>query len=114
MWNGESGECQAVLIGHTDGVVCLEKHEGYMLSGSRDGSVRFWDLETCECKKTIEQVGHWVHSIVSCGYDGKIMFGTRNVLEWNSYFPKRVTPWNGHKNCVGSITKHNEGIDCIL
>lgn len=44
MWNAESGKCIHVLQGHTSTVRCLAMHGNNVVSGSRDGTLRVWDV----------------------------------------------------------------------
>ena len=47
----QRGSCTAVLNGHTDSITALtaDKHASWLLSGSRDGSVRVWHVLTGTC-----------------------------------------------------------------
>ena len=51
-------ECISTLKGHTDTVNCMELHENsnYLMSGSSDQTVRFWDLTSDACLATLS--GH--------------------------------------------------------
>ena len=43
------------LLGHRDQVVCLYQHEGNLISGSHDHTIRIWDLNSEICIKVIRQ-----------------------------------------------------------
>lgn len=52
-YDGETGEPRKVFRGHTDTVTCLAIHTGLLLSGSSDGSVRAWEVETADPVATL-------------------------------------------------------------
>ena len=57
VWNLENGQCQKILMGHTDGVTSVALLPGNRcISGSKDRTMRVWDLETGVCRYVME--GH--------------------------------------------------------
>jgi WD40 repeat protein len=47
VWNTSDGQVERCLLGHTGKVRCLGfRPDGHLVSGSSDGSVRLWDVET--------------------------------------------------------------------
>ncbi len=54
--NGDKTECIGVLKGHTSYITCLSVVEAVALTGSADGTVKKWDLTSCECLFTFQ--GH--------------------------------------------------------
>lgn len=54
-------------VGHTDAVRALATADNRLFSGSYDGTVKVWDVETLECLKTL--AGHTgpVRTLVSSG-----------------------------------------------
>lgn len=47
VWNAESGTCVHTLYGHTSTVRCMHLHSTKVVSGSRDATLRMWDVEVC-------------------------------------------------------------------
>ena len=48
--NWKLGHCKTTyLCGHTDSVYCLQFDEHKIITGSRDRTIRFWDLHTYRC-----------------------------------------------------------------
>ena len=45
VWNAESGTCVHTLYGHTSTVRCMHLHATKVVSGSRDATLRMWDVE---------------------------------------------------------------------
>jgi WD40 repeat protein len=54
-WDLETGQCRAVLSGHTSGVlsVALSADGRWGLSGGNDRTLRWWDLETGQCRAAL-------------------------------------------------------------
>ncbi|KAK3987474.1 beta-TrCP [Cladorrhinum sp. PSN332] len=52
--NWKSGKAQPVYLnGHTDSIYCLQFDESKIITGSRDRTIRVWDLATYACKLII-------------------------------------------------------------
>ncbi|TQV94455.1 hypothetical protein V2A60_005498 [Cordyceps javanica] len=49
----EGRACPVYLSGHTDSVYCLQFDERKIISGSRDKTIRVWDMRTLECRLVI-------------------------------------------------------------
>ena len=57
VWNAESGTCVHTLYGHTSTVRCMHLHATKVVSGSRDATLRMWDVEVgCYCKSRLANV----------------------------------------------------------
>ncbi len=52
VWNVLTGECALTLRGHTAALSAVDIHpeSKTLVSGSKDQSVRVWDLSTGECR----------------------------------------------------------------
>ncbi|KAG6055634.1 hypothetical protein E4U17_002842 [Claviceps sp. LM77 group G4] len=54
----KEGKAQAVYLnGHTDSIYCLQFDEFKIISGSRDQTIRIWDMQTLECRLVIGPPG---------------------------------------------------------
>jgi WD40 repeat protein len=49
VWDIETLECVRVLEGHNEAVLALAVGENFLVSGSYDTTVRFWDLNDLRC-----------------------------------------------------------------
>ncbi|KAL9485213.1 hypothetical protein ACSS6W_004002 [Trichoderma asperelloides] len=49
----EGKACPMYLNGHTDSIYCLQFDEYKIVSGSRDKTIRIWDMQTLECRLVI-------------------------------------------------------------
>ena len=58
------------LYGHTSTVRCMHLHGNKVVSGSRDATLRMWDVETGECLHVL--VGH-VAAVRCVQYDGRLV-----------------------------------------
>ncbi|GAV64322.1 WD40 domain-containing protein, partial [Cephalotus follicularis] len=72
-------ELVASLDGHTMAVVCLTVGANKLFSGSKDHTIRIWDIETLKCTHTLK--GHtdavmsiigWDHYLMTCSLDKTI------------------------------------------
>jgi WD40 repeat protein len=43
-WNIRNGNCIDIFKGHTEDVTCLDVHEGHLISGSADCTLRYFQL----------------------------------------------------------------------
>jgi WD40 repeat protein len=69
LWNTESGECLGALEGHEDLVDSISVFgEGRLASGSRDKTIRIWDVGTGECVRTIQSSHSYpIHALCVSG-----------------------------------------------
>ena len=124
LWQVNTGRRTGILQGHTDKVTCLAiSHSGRtLISGSRDKTIRFWDLEK---RKVIRTFGGYFdghlgqitalaltrdnQTLISCGADNslKIWDVNRAVEIQNIYFADTVTCLavspDGQLFCSGSL-----------
>jgi WD domain, G-beta repeat. len=62
------------LKGHTDNILCLDIQQDYILTGSKDQTVRYWDLKTClACYK-----GH-TEDVTSVQFSSKTWFVSSSI-----------------------------------
>jgi WD40 repeat protein len=64
----DRGQWHASLIGHEEFLMALAfSPDGrFLASGSNDGSVRLWDVETCECISV--NTGHSFYGVTSVAF----------------------------------------------
>ncbi|XP_058759771.1 zinc finger CCCH domain-containing protein 48-like [Vicia villosa] len=88
-WKGSSKpnspfELVASLCGHTKSVVCLTAgaHNKMLYSGSKDQSIKVWDLDTFECKMTLNAHADEVTSLLC--WDNFLLSGSsdRTIKVW--------------------------------
>jgi WD40 repeat protein len=48
LWNRKSWDCEKDFRGHEGFVYCLQIYQNSLISGSRDKTIKVWDLETTE------------------------------------------------------------------
>lgn len=121
VWDAESGACLHTLYGHTSTVRCMHLHGKRfcrfflscldlmfffflrVVSGSRDATLRVWDVETGECLYVL--MGHM--AAVRCvQYDGKLVVSGAydyNVKVWNPEREECLHTLHGHTNRVYSL-----------
>ncbi|OUM63678.1 hypothetical protein PIROE2DRAFT_9750 [Piromyces sp. E2] len=88
------------MISHTDSIYCLQYDDEKIISGSRDKTIKIWDIKTNECIKTL--YGH-TGSILSLQFDNNYLVtgsSDNTIIIWNI------------KNfeIIKRITKHNDSV----
>lgn len=56
VWNVLTGECEQILMGHTELVktLCFFDKERWIVSGSNDNTIKVWSIDTGECIRTLK------------------------------------------------------------
>ncbi|TPX55854.1 hypothetical protein PhCBS80983_g04983 [Powellomyces hirtus] len=88
------------LSGHEDAVYCIQFDKRFLLSGSRDRTLRFWDLKEHQCVRTLE--GHR-GSVLCLQYDDKyIVTGSsdQTIVIWDHQTRKLLHTLRGHTAAV--------------
>lgn len=131
VWDAETGCCIHTLYGHTSTVRCMHLHKNKyvfyapivcscyasnccrVVSGSRDATLRVWDIETGECLHVL--VGHM--AAVRCvQYDGRLVVSGAYdymVKVWNPEREECLHTLQGHTNRVYSLQVSKEICDLI-
>ncbi|KAG0142290.1 hypothetical protein CROQUDRAFT_662725 [Cronartium quercuum f. sp. fusiforme G11] len=62
IWDGTSGQCLKVLVGHDNWIRAIVFHPNgrHLLSASDDKTIRIWDLRTGRCVKALDAHDHFV------------------------------------------------------
>ena len=61
MWNINSGECSHTLKGHIDPITSIKIENNFIVSGSKDRTVKVW--EDWECRSTLVKHKDWIKMI---------------------------------------------------
>jgi WD40 repeat protein len=107
------GSCEHVFRGHS-GYVCVVafSHSGKQIfSGSEDGTVKAWDVESRQCRFTIDAHTGWVQCM-SLSPDGhRIVSGGRDDLikMWDVESGKQLRVFAGHKDIIRSVAYSPDG-----
>ncbi|PSB47423.1 hypothetical protein C7B80_09550 [Cyanosarcina cf. burmensis CCALA 770] len=126
LWDCSSGECDKILQGHAGWILSviflpipptpLEKggEEGILASGSKDKTVRLWDVSTGQCLKILEGHTGWVTS-VACSAQAPaansrdspnlLASGSTDatVKLWNVSTGECVKTFQGHTHWIRSV-----------
>ena len=107
LWNANTGECLAILKGHTESVEgALQLNNGQIISWSRydDKSLRLWDADTGQCIKVLE--GHNGAPVVvqQLDNDRVISFADSTLKVWDV----------GTGECLTTIKTHADDRGILL
>jgi COMPASS component SWD3 len=128
LWDYLSGNCKKTYMGHTNVKYPLGStfgygppgSQGFVVSGSEDGELVFWDANTKEVVQRVkahEGVVLWVDTcpklpgrLVTCGLDGKVLIWTDGdeELEEQDELEEPIAAVNGVK------VEQNDEMDGVL
>lgn len=92
-----------MFTGHTDGVTCLQFNHKYLMSGSYDGTIKVWKVDTQECLRTL--VGH-TKGIRALAFDSqKLITGglDSTIKVWNYHTGQCIATYQGHSSAVVAV-----------
>ena len=99
--NWIDGKVTARFInGHVDSVYCIQFDGQNIVSGSRDRTIKFWDIESQKCLKTLR--GH-DGSVLCLQYDSRyIVTGSSDstIIVWDIHTGEKVHTLRGHTSPV--------------
>jgi WD40 repeat protein len=92
--NFSKGVCSVkTLLGHNSGVTSLVLREGVLLSGSRDKTIKIWDLRTNTCIVTLEGHTEGISSLV-----------LRDATLISGSYDKTIKIWDLRTNtCIATL-----------
>ncbi|KAJ5075902.1 lissencephaly-1 [Anaeramoeba ignava] len=144
IWDLASNKCISVLSGHENVVECLAfspqttnefieiKHEKnspfinnpFLATGSRDKSIRIWNLETKECVLILSGHENWVRSIVfhPCGKFLISVSDDRSIKIWDLSNSRCIRTINdAHDHFVQALDMNKKlpqiatgSVDCLI
>ncbi|KAF9430724.1 hypothetical protein BGZ76_000729 [Entomortierella beljakovae] len=91
------------LPGHTEGIYCIQFDDDKIVSGSRDNTIKIWDLTSEVCLRTY--VGHTA-SVLCLQYDDtRIVSGSSDttIIVWDLETGKILQRLSGHADSVLSL-----------
>jgi WD40 repeat protein len=110
-WDGD--EPPRVLEGHSNwvGRVALSADGRRAVSGSRDKTLRVWDLEGSQPPRVLEGHNNWVNS-VTVSADGRMVVsgsGDKTVRVWDLQSGEPPSVLEGHSNQINSVMLSADG-----
>ncbi|KAF9172417.1 hypothetical protein BGX20_005712 [Mortierella sp. AD010] len=89
--------------GHTDGVMCLQFDDSFLITGSYDNTAKVWDIETGECLRTLK--GHALCVRALHFDEAKLITGSmdRTLKIWNYHTGQCIRTLQGHTDGVVSL-----------
>ena len=100
------------LNGHEHTVSFIEfmPDGNYIFSASRDKSIKYWEIQSGNCKKTLNGHSEWVRS-VSVNLKGTLLGSSgddENIIIW------QINDINNSHNIVHTLNGHNNKIETVL
>lgn len=77
---------QKKLVGHTQEITTLRSAGNFLFSSAEDGTIKQWDLSTCQCIKTIET--GFAKGVSSLQTTGRYIFGLEKM------YRKTIRQWD--------------------
>ncbi|MCI0541037.1 MAG: protein kinase [Verrucomicrobiales bacterium] len=110
--DGKTGDVHP-LEGHTRDVECVifSSNSATLISGSRDGTVRFWDMAQRQCVDTIAAHKEFVLAL-ALSPDGKMLAtgGTDHLVKlWDFRTRRAIKTFVGHRRVVNSLAFSPDG-----
>ena len=100
------------MVGHTDGVIRLcVVGDDYLLSGSRDATIKYWKISTLECIRTFTGHKGFVTSLMLLSASTIFFSGSDDTTLklWNKETGECLETLIGHKNVIYDIQKSRNG-----
>ena len=102
--NNNYTKCVNILDKHTDSITCLiySSCNKYIISGSKDKSIKIWDLLTGKCIRTLLGHKNGISSI-TLTKDGKNIFSAsldKTIKIWHTETGKLLYTYNKHQNNI--------------
>lgn len=98
-----TAEVRTILRGHDGGVLDLRMDDKWIVSCSKDASIRVWDRNTLDCARTlrghegpVNAIGLQKDKIVSASGDGKMIL-------WDITSGERIRTFEGHDRGLACI-----------
>jgi platelet-activating factor acetylhydrolase IB subunit alpha len=118
LWNLQTFTVQKTLTGHeheVSGLAFLPSHADFLLSCSRDQSIRVWDTLSGTCLQTLAQ-GHtdWVKrvAVAASGALFASASSDESIIVWNT--DQVLDRKAAAQSCiVATLDEHDHQIDCI-
>ncbi|KAL4210745.1 WD40-repeat-containing domain protein [Rhizopus microsporus] len=91
------------LIGHKDGVYCIQFDDDKIITGSRDKTIKIWDPQLYQCIYTLE--GH-AGSVLCLRYDNEIIVSGSSdttVIVWDMRTKRIRARLHGHTAGVSDV-----------
>jgi WD40 repeat protein len=105
--------CMITLEGHDDSVwsVTFSPDGQRLASGSRDKTVKIWDVTTGQCQATLEGHDDWVESVAFSPDGQRLASGSwdRTVKIWDAATGQCQTTLLGHGSLVWSVVFSSDG-----
>ncbi|GMH36347.1 hypothetical protein BSKO_04215 [Bryopsis sp. KO-2023] len=103
VWDGTTGKCRQILLGHDSCVVCVKSDGKHILSGSVDNTVRVWDKAGGFCKRVFS--GHQDTVLCLASSEGMVVSGSsdRTLRVWNIELGYRELSFEGNPHTVSCV-----------
>ena len=107
----DSGRRLRQLDGHTDGIYCaaFDLNAQRALSGSRDRTVRVWDLRTGQCTAVLQGHTYHVHAVVWSADERQAISCSRDIRLWDVESGACLRVFDGHGETIRTRPRRSSG-----
>ena len=106
----DEGRCIQILSGHTNEIwaMAYTRDSHFLVSGSDDCTVRFWNVNTGECEYMLDNHRGWIQSL-ALSYSGKLLVTgsqDRTICLWelnSGKAPRLIRTLSGHRARVTDV-----------
>ncbi len=105
VWN-QFGECINMMSGHSGSVQCVyfSPNGTQLLSGSRDNTLRLWDLRTGMCLKVLNGHSNGINAVIFINSSAILSASDDTTIKlWDITNALTLTTYVGHKKSVTSL-----------
>lgn len=104
---GSGGEKKTNSESTSTGIDSISAGTGFLVSASRDQTIKFWDVETGFVDHTITENSDWIRTIAVRDSDGQLMASSGNDQSISIY------ETTGNRNKVASLVGHEHVVESL-
>ncbi|KAG9299538.1 hypothetical protein G9A89_020709 [Geosiphon pyriformis] len=109
LWELTTYQCLGILDGHEDIVNCLQFSENLLFTGSKDRSIRQWDISKVPSLNTPKNTSNLISSSSSSSSRINGYRSNENLLNISDYEPETI----GENSWIATLEGHSGEVTCL-